>query len=128
MPESGYYEKRPRPEQRQFLVKTLLQRDCVDNVDEMDEHHFFVRREGKSSLYVYLTNQYMLSVADVMEILEDSPEVDCIVSTMNYNQYSPEAKQYCRDHGVGLFRMPEFLGAVYYDGDRFIDYLPPKRR
>lgn len=128
MPDIGYYEKRPRPQQREFLVKSLLQRGSVDDVTEVDDHHYVVEREGRSTLYVYLTNKYMLSVADVMEILAESNDTNCIVSTMGHNKYSPEAKEYCRDLGVGLFRTPEFLGAVYYDGDRFLDYMPPKQR
>lgn len=128
MPDIGYYEKRPRPQQREFLVKSLLQRGSVDDVTEVDDHHYVVEREGKPTLYVYLTNKYMLSVADVMEILEESVLTNCIVSTMGHNRYSPEAKEYCRDLGVGLFRTPELLGAVYYDGDRFLDYMPPERR
>lgn len=128
MPDIGYYEKRPRPQQREFLVKSLLQRASVDGVTEVDDHHYVVERDGKTTLHVYLTNKYMLSVADVMEILEESDDTNCIVSTMGHNKYSPEAKVYCRDLGVGLFRTPELLGAVYYDGDRFLDYMPPERR
>lgn len=127
MPDVGYYEKRPRPQQQEFFVSTVRQRPTVDAVAQVDDHHFIVERDGKTTLVVYLTNKYMLSVADVMEILEESVETNCIVSTMGHNKYSPDAKQYCRDSGVGLFVAPEFLGAVYYDGERFLDYVPPER-
>lgn len=46
---------------------------------------------------------------------------------MAYNQYSPEAKAHCMELGVGLFRVVELLGAVYYDGDRFLAYVLPER-
>lgn len=128
MPDTGYYEKRPRPQQREFLVKSLLQRDVVDDITEVDHHHFVVERDGKSTIHIYFTNKYLLSVADVMEILEDSPNTTCIVATMGHNKYSPEAKEYCRDQGVGLFRTRELLGAVNYDGTRFLDYVPPEKR
>lgn len=128
MPDIGYYEKRPRPQQCEFLKKSLSQRGVVERVKQLDDHHFVVERDGKPTLRVYFTNKYMLSVADVMEILEESEDTNCIVSTMGHNKYSPEAKEYCRDLGVGLFRTQEFLGAVYYDGDRFLDYVPPERR
>lgn len=127
MAESGYYEKRPRPEQRQFLVSVLRGKPTVSSVVELDDFHFVVERGGKSTLRIYLTNIYILSVADVMEIMQESPETTCIVSTMNYNHYSPQAKQYCREQGVGLFRSDELFGAVYYDGDRFLDYVRPER-
>lgn len=128
MPESGYYEKRPRPEHRTFLVNGLLGKPVVSYVREVDDFHYVVERPGKSTIRVYLTNKYILSVADVMEILEASPDTTCIVSTMTYNHYSPEAKRYCQDREVGLFKTAELFGAVFYDGRRFVDYVQPKRR
>lgn len=127
MAESGYYAKRPRPEQRRFLVQGLRGKPTVSYVEELDDFHFVVERSGKSALQIYLTNIYILSIADVMEIMQESPETNCIVSTMNYNQYSPQAKEYCRERGVGLFRTDELFGAVYYDGDRFLDYVRPEK-
>lgn len=128
MPEGGYYEKRPRPEHREFLSKRLASTPVVSRVEEVDDFHFVVERPGKSTLRIYLTNKYILSVADIMEILNDSPETTCIVSTMDYNQYSPEAKAYCAEQGVGLFKAVELFGAVYRDGTDFLNYVPPKRR
>lgn len=127
MAETGYYEKRPRPEHRRFLVDRLRNKPTVASVEELDDFHFCVKRVGKSTIRIFLTNKYILSVADVMEILEGSPDTTCIVSTMDYNQYSAQAKAYCRERGIGLFRANELFGAVYYDGDRFVDYMPPEK-
>ena len=127
MPEVGYYEKRPRPTQRQFFMRTMLEHGAVEGVTEVDDHHFVVERDRWSILNVYLTNKYLLSVADVMEILEESSDTNCIVSTMGHNKYSPEAKNYCIGKGVGLFTTPQFLGALNYHGARFLEYVPPER-
>jgi hypothetical protein len=102
--------------------------DLVSGVEEVDDFHFVVERPGKSELRIYLTNKYILSVTDVIEILSDSPDTNCVVSAMNYNQDSPQAKEYCREQGVGLFKAVELLGAIYRDDDGFLDYVPPKRR
>lgn len=128
MAEVGRYEKRPRPEHRKFLVQGLESKPTVSSVTEIDDQHYFVERYDKSDISIYLTNQYILGLADVMEILESSSDTTCIVSTMGYNRYTPEAKAYCRGVRVGLFRIPELFGAIYYDGDRFLDYVPPERR
>ena len=128
MPENGYYEKRPRPEQRQFLIKYLNARDNVREVVQADEHRLIVSRWSQSDIHIYLSNQYTIAMADVIEILEEAPDTTCIVSTMDYNHYTAEAKEYARDQDIGLFKSKEFLGAVYYDGDRFLDYVPPERR
>ncbi len=127
MAEVGRYEKRPRPEHRAYLVQRLGTKPTVSSVEEMDDFHFVVDRYDKSQIRIYLTNKYILSVADAIEILEASPDTTCIVSTMDYNHYSPEAKEYCRERNVGLFRTGELFGAVYYDGKRFLDYMPPER-
>lgn len=124
----GYYEKRPRPEHRTFLEKRLLERPVVDSVELLDDFRMVVEREGKSTIHVYLTNLYEVGVADVDEILAIAPETTCIVSTMDYNHYSSEAKEMAKERGVGLFTSTELLGAVYHDGQRFLDYLPPAER
>ncbi|HEU5023910.1 MAG TPA: hypothetical protein VFV01_03215 [Spirillospora sp.] len=128
MPESGYYEKRPRPEHRKFLTRHLALRENISEVREMDDFRLVVARPEQEDICVYLTNKYILGVADVMEILEIAPESTCIVSTMDYNQYTPEAKLYARERDVGLFKSKEFLGAVHYEGSRFLDYLSPEQR
>jgi hypothetical protein len=128
MPETGYYEKRPRPEHRRWLIQKLLTTPTVSDVDAVDDFRLIVRRDSMSTIYVYLTNAYELGVADVIEIMGAASETTCIVSTMSYNQYSGEAKETARERGVGLFRGVEFLGAIYYDGPSFLDYVPPRRR
>ncbi|MEU7485831.1 hypothetical protein [Streptomyces sp. NPDC042319] len=128
MPESGYYAKRPRHEHRRFLTGYLTGRPNISTVETLDDFRLVVRRLRQPDIHVYLTNQYILGVADAMEILESAPATTCIVSTMDYNHYTPEAKTFTRERGVGLFKSTEFLGAVYYVGDRFLDYLPPAER
>lgn len=128
MPDVGYYEKRPRKEHRDFLVNALKGKYVVSDVEELDDFHYVVTKRSMSTIYIYLTNKYILSVTDVMEILQSSPKTTCIVSTMDYNQYTPDAKRYCRDRGVGLFKTVELLGAVFHDGADFLDYVQTRRR
>lgn len=128
MPENGYYRKRPRPEHREFLVNCLGSRPTVSSVKVIDDFKMEVHRPSQSTIKLYLTNLYQLGVADVIEILSLAPETTCIVSTMDYNHYSDEAKEYAKEQKVGLFRARDFLGAVYFDGKRFLEYLSPRER
>ncbi|GAB3360013.1 hypothetical protein [Amycolatopsis echigonensis] len=128
MPESGYYEKRPRPEHRKFLLDHLGSRPTVSSVKVIDDFKMEVRRVTQSTIKVYLTNMYQLGLADVVEILGKAPDTTCIVSTMDYNHFSDEAKEYAKERNVGLFRARDFLGAVYYDGKKFLEYLSPRER
>lgn len=121
------FENQPWQQHQDYLLTRLGSSPIVSRVQALSRFRYVVQRPGKAELDLYLTNKYILSVADVIEILDEAPEINCIVSTMDYNQYSPEAKSHCIDHGVGLFRVVELLGAVYYDGDRFLKYVPPER-
>jgi hypothetical protein len=121
------FENQPWQQHQDFLLNRLGSSPVVAGIQALSRFHYVVQRPGKTTLVLYLTNKYILSVADVIEILDEAPETNCIVSTMDYNQYSPEAKEHCMALGIGLFRVVELLGAVYYDGDRFLEYVPPER-
>lgn len=121
------FKNQPWKEHQSFLLKRLGSSPVVSDVLALSRFRYVVERPGKSELVLFLTNKYILSVADVIEILDEAPETNCIASTMAYNQYSPDAKAHCIDLGVGLFRVVELLGAVYYDGDDFLEYVPPER-
>lgn len=121
------FENRPWRQHREFLVKGLNSSPVVSDVEAIDFFNYVVQRPGKSELRIYLTNKYILSVTDVMEILEESPDTNCIVSTMGYNQYTPEAKEHCLRRGVGLFKTVELFGAIFQDGRRFLEYVRPDR-
>ncbi|HRC16699.1 MAG TPA: hypothetical protein PLV11_00335 [Phycicoccus elongatus] len=121
------FENQPWQPHQDYLLQRLNGAPVVSAVQALSRFHYVVQRPGKTELVLYLTNKYILSVADVIEILEEAPETNCIASTMAYNQYSPEAKAHCMELGVGLFRVVELLGAVYYDGDRFLAYVLPER-
>lgn len=121
------FENQPWQPHQDYLLKRLNGSPVVSNVQALSRFHYVVERPGKTDLILYLTNKYILSIADVIEILDEAPETNCIASTMDYNQYSPEAKAYCMELGIGLFRVVELLGAVYYDGDDFLEYVLPDR-
>lgn len=128
MPDGGYYEKRPRPQHRSFLEGSLAGRRNIVDATFRDDFVLDVIRDRQSAIVVYLTNKYILTQADVVEIMSRHRDVTCIVSTMEYNQYSDEAKALTMSRGVGLFTSKEFLGAVHYDGDEFLKYVSPARR
>ncbi|WP_405116199.1 hypothetical protein OG559_15220 [Micromonospora sp. NBC_01405] len=110
------------------MKKYLEARAVVESVEELDDFRLVVRRRGMSDVRVYLTSSYEVGVADVEEILSEAPETTCIVSTMDYNHYSSEAKTLAAGRCVGLFKSVEFLGAVYFDGEAFLGYLSPAER
>lgn len=96
-------------------------------VELVSDQEIIVERRGKADLRVYMTNIYIVGVSDVYDILSSSPSVNVIVTMSNWNGYTLEAKDYCTQQKIGLFLFNEFLGAVYYDREKFINYAPPDK-
>jgi hypothetical protein len=127
MPDIGRYEQMPRPESIAYFVKLLKGKDFIDSIEKRPEQEYAVCRPKHGDLTVYLTNIYIVGVADVHEILAACPGADAIVTMSDWNGYSDEAKTLCAERSVGLFKFKEFMGAIYCTGQRFVDYTPPRR-
>ena len=128
MPDSGYYEKIPRPESIAHFEKVISDHKMVMMLDKVEEQVYFVLRRGKPAIKVFLTNIYIVSTTDVFEITSSHDGITCIVTMSMWNSYSSDAKEYAKERGIGLFRFREFMGALYYEGNKFLDYIPPERR
>jgi hypothetical protein len=121
------FAKRPRPESIQFFENCMKSKPTVSNI-EVDGDLIYVIKRNKGDLRARLTNIYIVSIADVVEILAESGHVDAIVTVSPYNSYTIQAKEHAREVGVGLFTMAEFNGAVFHAGQDFLDYIPKKSR
>ena len=129
MPEQGYYEKVPRPESIDALVGYLESTtDIVQAVQRESSQSILVKRIGRPTLRTFMTNTYIVGLADVHEIFTEMSGLDAIVTMSAWNSYTAEAKALCKERKVGLFTFKEFLGAVYYVGSRYLDYIPPDER
>lgn len=128
MPELGRYEKVPRPESIQALIKYLESNPRVTTVEHETGQTLRVIRNGLPNVKIFMTNVYVVGEAEAYEILSANPDVDAIVTMSAWNGYSREAKTMCKTRNVGLFKFGELLGAIYYEGQQFLDYLPPEQR
>lgn len=127
MPEGGRYKELPRPESFRFFEERVSSYPFCISVDKCDTQIYEIIRQGKSKLTVFLTNIYIVGEADIYEIVKLHPEVDTIVTISLWNSYSLEAKELAKSFGVALFKMNEFQGTIYYNGQKYIDYIPPER-
>lgn len=128
MPEQGRYEKLPRPESIRALVTYLQSSSAVRAVERESTQLIVVNRVNRPLLRTYMTNTYIVGLADVYEIFSEVDDLDAIVTMSAWNGYTAEAKAFCKEQRVGLFRFKEFLGAVHYVGHRYLDYIPPEER
>ena len=128
MPSSGKYEKVPNPKSIQAFIKYLKANDAVTEVEQESELIIQIKRVKYSPLKIFMTNIYIVSFADVQDILAQADQLNAIVTMSLWNGYTLEAKEFCKKQGIGLFIFKEFLGAVYYDGNRYLNYIPPDER
>ncbi len=128
MPELGRYKKVPRPESIETFIRYLSSNPVIISIERKGLQLVEIIRNGKSNLKVFMTNIYIVGLADVYEILSEVGHVDAIVTMSAWNSYTQEAKEECRRKNIGLFKFKEFMGAVYYDGQQFLDYIHPDDR
>ena len=105
----------------------LYSNDFVTSVKRPGRQVMLVERKDKSDVKVFLTDIYILGLADVYEILAIAPDVNAILAISNWNHYTGEAKNYCRQKNIALFTFKELLGAIHYDGKEFLDYPDSNR-
>lgn len=128
MTQGDYYAKVPRPESLEVVRRSLSRHSAVCDYKEVSTQLYEIARTGKSSVTLYVTNVYTVGMADVQEIIEEHPSVTCIVTVSAWNGYTGQAKEYAKSIGVGLFKYKEWMGALNYDGDKFLDYIAPSDR
>jgi len=121
------YEDLPRPESVAFFMERLSGHKMVKNFNEPQTQIFVVERDKRDTLTIYLTNIYIVSEANVFDVQRRHPGVNCIVTISAWNRYTDEAKEVAKGQGIGLFRLSEFMGALYYDKQRFLDYVTPEK-
>lgn len=118
------YKKQPRPESIEMLIRYLKGRNY--DILKIDDQVILIKRKNKSDLKVYMTNIYHFAFADLEEVMMRSG-INAIVSMSDWNSYTNEAKEMAKSRGVGLFTFKEFLGAVNYEGHKFLNYQIPRR-
>lgn len=72
-------------------------------------------------LVTYIGDVYVLTAADVREIVSEYEVVDCIVVVSNWDEYTSEAKEIAKTMGIGVFKLKEFMKAINYNGKKFLD-------
>lgn len=68
-------------------------------------------KDGRA-LRAFICECYAFGVAEFMEVVERIGSVDVVIIDSAWCGYSPEAKRHCREIGVGLFKIGEFMAAL----------------
>lgn len=114
------------PEGLTFALRTIQNQRLVISVEKESQEFYKsiieIRRKGlHPTIRAYIADVYILTASDVSEVLNDYPGIDCIVVISTWDHYTDMAKQEARSNGVGVFTLVEFLEALNYRGENFLD-------
>lgn len=116
---------KPLPDGLAHIVRRLSEKPTVKNVEVISDQIIKVFRKGfKNDLLIYVVDAYSLGDGDTYEIISKHPDIDAILLLSNWNEYSSKAKALAKERKVGLFTYNEMMGAIYYFGEKFINYQP----
>jgi predicted nucleotidyltransferase len=120
--------EREELEFRHNQVKTYIERFLYDhtyiaNLQELNRSTMLIELVNGKQLKVFVTNTYYFTDYTLDRVLEVDPAVDAIICSCPVIQYSNSAKQICIENGIGLFMLGEFMGAIRYSGEQFLNYL-----
>lgn len=106
-----------------YITKFLANHDFIKQMEQLDIANMLVDLKDGRTLRVFVTNTYCFTEYSFDRVMAMSPEVDAIICSNPSGCYSDAAKRHCIDQEVGLFMLNEFMGALRFKDDRFLNYL-----
>lgn len=108
-PWASYYED------YKYFEENMKKHGSVLSMTPCGDGLYEIKRTKGDVLRVFICECYAFGVAEYMETVERLGPVDVVVINSMWCGYTPEAKWYCRDSNVGLFKIGEFMGALRHD-------------
>lgn len=100
----------------------------VEDFHQIGENIYEIIRIGsKPTIKVLLVDIYVVSEADVFEIISTNNNLDCILLVGYCNSTTVAAKEKAKSENIGLFDFREFMGAINFTGEKFINYEPKRK-
>ena len=108
-----------------YFERVVSGHTAVTNLTEVSENVYLIERTGeRPSIRVLVADIYVVSEADIFEIVTSYYDLTCVLLIGFYNRYSNAAKERAISENLGLFNMKEFFGAINYIGQKLITYEP----
>jgi hypothetical protein len=98
-----------------WLENAVRSHNNVAKVSRHDDIIIEVRRVSGRPIVIMCLDEYTLGEAAVRRVMQEFPSVNFISVGGNWNGYSPEAKELCISHKIGLFNSSELSGALFKD-------------
>ncbi|WP_233342875.1 nucleotidyltransferase domain-containing protein [Burkholderia cepacia] len=111
-----------------YVDKYLSDHSNIRSLQELNHGTMLVELIDGRSMKVFVTNTYFFTEYSLERVLEIDPAVDAIICSSPVIEYSKSAKIMCIERGIGLFMLREFMGAIRYEGERFLNFLHSTER
>jgi predicted nucleotidyltransferase len=106
-----------------FIERFLSRHNAIASLQELNRGTMVVQLVDGRTLKVFVTNTYYFTDYTLDRVLEVDPAVDAIICSSPAACYSDSAKHQCIERGLGLFMLGEFMGAIHFDGDQYLNFL-----
>jgi len=106
-----------------YINRFLANHSFIEHMEEANVATLLIKLTDGRELKVFVTNTYFFTEYTFEKVIAVDPEVDAIICSCTAGTYASGAKRMCIENGIGLFMLPEFMGAVRNTGEDFVNYL-----
>lgn len=122
-------EQTPRFDSRNFFKELISKHTEVLDITQLGVPLFTIERFQGKTLNVLLVDIYIISEAEILDLLSRYSDIDAIVNISMWNKNTTGAKELAKEQQIGIFMLNEFMGALNYDNKKaFLNYVPPHER
>ncbi len=117
--------EKPLKSSIEYFERVINGHTAVEGLNQVSENVYEIDRTGgRPKIKVLVADIYVVSEADIFEIVTTNYNLTCVLLIGFYNRYSQDAKQRAKAENIGLFNMKEFFGAINFIGEKLINYEP----
>ncbi len=111
-----------------FITRFLSDHAMIINKEELNRATMLIELRDGRHLKVFVTNTYYFTEYTFEKVIAIDPRINAIICSCPVATYSNPAKQLCIENGIGLFMIGEFMGAIWKNGEDYLNYLLPRER
>jgi hypothetical protein len=121
-------KQKPLSSSVSYFERVIGNHTAVASIKEVSENIYEIERVfPRTPVRILVADIYVVSEADIIEIVSEHHNLDCVLLIGFYNRTSLAAKERAKSENIGLFDMKEFFGALNFVGEKFINYEPKKQ-
>ena len=96
-----------------FFERVLRNHNKVLSFSRNNDICFRIELMNGEYIVALLVDEYVLGLAAIHRAQEEFPDIQHVITCGNWNGYTPEAKKYGLENGIGVFNSSEFFGALH---------------